>query len=151
MEQSILKSTKKLVNVADDDTSFDLDLLTHINTAFSHLRQLGIGPTAGFFIEDDAPTWADFLPEPDADTPEAETYKPIINAVKNNVALRVRMDFDPPSQWHVLNAMTNQISASDWHLSVLREETAWINPDPEPSKEAYLEELIETVDSQVIR
>jgi hypothetical protein len=51
--------------------------------------------------------------------------------VKNAVAIRVRMDFDPPSQWHVLNAMTNQIAAADWHLSVLREETDWVDPDPE--------------------
>jgi hypothetical protein len=63
MEQSILKSTKKILNLSVDDTSFDLDILTHINSAFSHLHQLGIGPEAGFVVEDADKEWSDFLDE----------------------------------------------------------------------------------------
>jgi hypothetical protein len=82
MEQSILKSTKKILNIGVDDESFDLDILTYINTAFSHLHQLGIGPDEGFVIEDAEATWEDFLgPEP---------ALPILSAVKTNVHLRVR-------------------------------------------------------------
>lgn len=150
MEQSILKSTKKLLGIGDGDSSFDLDVLTHINGAFSHLRQLGIGPATGFFIEDDSLTWKDFLPEPDELNPHVKTYQAVLHAVKTNVLLRVRMGFDPPESWHIMNSLQNQINESDSHLSMLREETDWINPDPRPSREAYLEELIETVDSQVI-
>lgn len=121
MEQSILISTKKILNVDPTDTSFDLDILTHINAAFSHLQQLGIGTEVGFQIEDDTPTWNDFLPnEP--------VY--VISAVKTNVFLRVRSLFDPPAMAHVLVAMQQQLEESDVRLSMLREATDWADPDP---------------------
>jgi hypothetical protein len=122
MEQSILKSTKKILNVSEDDTSFDLDIITHINSAFSHLHQLGIGPDAGFVIEDDSAEWADFLNE------ESPLY--ILSAVKTNVHLRVRSIFDPPQMPHVLTAMQAQLLESDTRLLIMREETGWVDPDP---------------------
>lgn len=122
MEQSILKSTKKILNIGVDDTSFDQDILTHINSAFSHLHQLGIGPDAGFVIEDDAVEWSDFLSE--------ETPLYIISAVKTNVHLQVRSLFDPPQLPHVLTAMQQQLLESDTRLLIMREETEWADPDP---------------------
>src|SRR5438105_14877939 len=124
MEQSILNSTKKLLGVGDGDTSFDLDIITHINAAFSHLFQLGIGPNEGFEIEDDAATWNDFLTESAIPTSVA-----IRNAVKQNVWLRVRLMFDPPEQWHILNSTSNQLTESDARLSTMRESTEWKHPD----------------------
>jgi hypothetical protein len=122
MEQSILKSTKKILNIGVDDESFDLDILTYINTAFSHLHQLGIGPDEGFVIEDAEATWEDFLgPEP---------ALPILSAVKTNVHLRVRAIFDPPQLPHVMSAMQAQLLESDTRLLIMREETAWVNPQP---------------------
>ena len=46
MEQSILKSTKNILGIADDYDVFDLQIMTHINSAFSTLTQLGVGPAA---------------------------------------------------------------------------------------------------------
>ena len=54
MEDSILKSTKKILGISPDDDSFDLDVITHINSAFSVLTDLGIGPDTGFAIADDS-------------------------------------------------------------------------------------------------
>jgi hypothetical protein len=122
MEQSILKSTKKILNLSVDDTSFDLDILTHINSAFSHLHQLGIGPEAGFVVEDADKEWADFLDE--------ETPLYIVSLVKTNVHLRVRSIFDPPQLPHVLTAMQQQLLESDTRLLIMREETEWADPDP---------------------
>ena len=122
MEQSILKSTKKILNLSVDDTSFDLDILTHINSAFSHLQQVGIGPEAGFVVEDAETEWGDFLNE--------ETPLPIISAVKTNVHLRVRSIFDPPQLQHVMTAMQQQLLESDTRLLMMREETGWVDPDP---------------------
>jgi hypothetical protein len=122
MEQSILTSTKKILNIGVDDESFDLDILTYINTAFSHLHQLGIGPDEGFVIEDAEATWEDFL------GPEAAL--PILSAVKTNVHLRVRAIFDPPQLPHVMSAMQAQLLESDTRLLIMREETAWVNPQP---------------------
>jgi hypothetical protein len=122
MEQSILKSTKKLLNIGDDDQSFDLDITTHINTAFFHLHQLGIGPEAGFQIEDDQATWTDFL---------GEDASPLLrNAAKTNIALRVRLIFDPPQLQHLLSSVERQILESDVRMNMLREETDWVDPDP---------------------
>ena len=41
MEQSILNTVKKILGLAPEETVFDLDVITHINTAFSTLYQLG--------------------------------------------------------------------------------------------------------------
>lgn len=122
LEESILKSTKKKLNVDPDDLSFDLDIIDHINTAFSHLQQLGLGPDAGFQIEDDTANWADLF--------TGEPKLPILNALKTNVYLRVRLIFDPPEMSHLLAALERQIQESDWRLNVMREETEWVDPDP---------------------
>lgn len=145
MEQSILKSTKKLLGIGDDDTSFDLDIITHINAAFSHLYQLGIGPENGFEIDDEGPTWDEFLT--DAALP---VIVPVRNAVKTNIALQVRLAFDPPQIWHILNAMNAQLTESDTRLSMMREATEWTNPNPAPSETDEINELIMRLDSQVI-
>jgi hypothetical protein len=123
MEQSILTSTKKTLNIGADDASFDQDILTHINAAFSHLHQLGIGPQNGFIVEDDTKEWGDFLNE--------ETPLPIVSAVKTNVYLQVRLIFDPPQLPHLLSAMERQLLESDVRLSNMRETTEWTNPDPD--------------------
>lgn len=125
MELSILDSTKKVLSIDPADTSFDQDIITHINTALSHLQQLGIGPAAGFVIEDNTLTWEDFLP-----VVAADTYLPILSAVKTNVYLRVRLFFDPPAVSYVLTAMQQQLQESDSRLSMLREATGWVDPNP---------------------
>src|SRR4051794_36627300 len=104
MEESILKSTKKVLGIGDTDLSFDLDIITHINSAFSHLHQGGIGPTAGFQIEGDTALWADFLGK--------TITLPIANAVKTNVYLHVRYIFDPPQLQHLLGALERQMTES---------------------------------------
>lgn len=121
MEQSILTSTKKILGIAEDYTVFDLDIITHINTAFSTLTQLGVGPVAGFMIDDASEEWDDFFVD-DTD------YQ--LNAVKSYVFLRVRQLFDPPSTSYLISATEKQISELEWRLNTHREETEWIDPNP---------------------
>jgi hypothetical protein len=123
MEQSILKSTKKVLGVSDDDPSFDLDIITHINSAFSTLNDLGVGPPMGFAIEDDTTEWAAYLPD------EEDAVK--LAKVKTVVYLRVRLLFDPPTVSYVLDAAQRQLLEAEWRLNVNREETEWVDPDPE--------------------
>jgi hypothetical protein len=121
MEPSILKSTKKILGLADDYTVFDLDIITHINSAFSTLTQLGVGPAAGFAIEDETAEWAafgDFV----TDTQ--------LNSVKTYVYLKVREIFDPPQTSYLSAAMRKQIEELEYRLNVHREETQWVDPDP---------------------
>ena len=119
MEQSILTSTKKILGIAEDYTVFDLDIITHINTAFSTLTQLGVGPVTGFQIEDDEAVWTDFI-ENDLQ----------YNSVKSYVFLRVRQLFDPPSTSYLISAYDKQIQELEWRLNTHREETGWVHPDP---------------------
>lgn len=121
MEPSILKSTKKVLQIADDDTSFDLDILTHINSAFSDLNDIGVGPADGFVIEDDTKNWDDFVPD-------AEKVRQ--SRVKTYVYLKVRLLFDPPATTFHLSAAQEQLKESEWRLSVGREGEDWVDPDP---------------------
>lgn len=119
MENSILKSIKKILGLDSDYTVYDLDVITHINSVFSTLTQLGVGPSAGFMIEDDTATWSDFLDD-----------DPKISSVKTYVYLRVRLIFDPPSTSYVIAALERQITELEWRLNVNREDTQWTDPDP---------------------
>jgi len=122
MEQSILKSTKKILNIGLDDDSFDLDIITHINSAFSVLHDLGVGPQAGFIIEDDLVEWSEYLP---GEEDLVELYK-----VKTAVWLRTRLLFDPPTSAFLLDSLKEQLREQEWRLNVSREETEWVDPDP---------------------
>lgn len=122
METSILTSTKKILGIAPDYTVFDLDIITHINTALSALTSLGVGPAAGFMIEDATADWGEFVDPTDFQ----------FNSVKTYVYLRVRIVFDPPATAFVLDALNKQIEELEWRLNVHREETDWVDPDPAP-------------------
>jgi hypothetical protein len=127
MTDSILNSTKKTLGLAEDYTAFDIDVLMHINSIFSVLNQLGVGPAVGFSIEDDTAVWSDFL-EDDLR----------LNDVKTYMYLRVRMLFDPPTTSFHLSAMKEQIEEFGWRINVYREEEGWTDPNPVPIPEEIL-------------
>jgi hypothetical protein len=110
LSDSILTSTKKVLGIAADYTAFDTDILLHINSVFSTLCQLGIGPELGFAIEDDEAVWTDFL---DSDLR--------LNSVKTYMYLRVRMLFDPPTTSFLQDSMKRQIEEFEWRLNVHHE------------------------------
>lgn len=114
---SILDSTKKVLSVGFDYDVFDSDIIMHINSVFSTLHQLGIGPVEGFMIEDDQAEWDAFLEDSIA-----------LNSIKSYVYLRVRMLFDPPPNSFTQSAMKEQIQELEWRLNVYREGTAWVDP-----------------------
>jgi hypothetical protein len=110
MEQSILISTKKILGLTDEYTAFDFDIITHINSAFSVLSQLGVGPEAGFYIEDGSDLWTDFLPNGN-----------ILNMIKTYMFLKVKILFDPPATSFLITAMNEQLREYEWRISALRE------------------------------
>jgi len=119
METSILNSTKKILGLAEDYTVFDHDVITHINTAFSTLTQLGVGPVGGFMIEGPDEVWGDFLGT------DIE-----LNNVKTYVYLKTRQLFDPPQTSYLISAMERQILELEVRINIHREETGWTDPDP---------------------
>lgn len=112
MDDSILTSTKKILGVDATYTAFDLDIITHINSALSSLNQIGIGPALGLTIEDDSALWSDLGLPPNQE-----------GMVKPYVYLKTRMLFDPPGTGFLVDAMKEQIREHEWRLSTFREET----------------------------
>lgn len=110
---SILQSVKKMLGIAETYTHFDSDLIMHINTIFSVLTQLGVGPKDGFRIEDESAEWTDFLSEKDLQ---------VLEAIKSYMYLRVRLLFDPPQSGIVTEAINKQLSEFEWRLNVAAEE-----------------------------
>jgi hypothetical protein len=130
MENSILISTKKILGIAEDYTAFDLDIITHINSAFSTLTQLGVGPANGFMIEDETAQWSDFITDVSDPYGVSSGDDLQYNSVRTYVFLKVRYLFDPPQTSYLITATEKQIQELEWRLNVHREETGWIDPDP---------------------
>lgn len=109
MDESILTSIKKLLGISEEYTQFDNDIIMHINTVFMNLTQLGVGPSAGFYIEDDSTSWSDFV--------DIENNAPL-QAIKTYIYLKVKLLFDPPLSSSVIEAMNRQIAELEWRLNV---------------------------------
>jgi hypothetical protein len=121
MDTSILNTTKKILGLPAEDESFDLDVITAINSAFSTITDLGVGPEEGFVIEDDEAVWGDLDP----------TLSPVqLSQVKTYVYLSVRLIFDPPQTSFAIAALEKQLVEHQWRLNVRRETTEWVDPDP---------------------
>lgn len=104
---SILTSIKKLLGITEEYENFDQDIITHINSAFMILNQLGVGPKNGFSINDKSSTWDEFIPESSN-----------LEAVKTYVHLKVKLMFDPPLSSTVIEAIKSQINELEWRLNV---------------------------------
>lgn len=108
--ESILNSIKKLLGLTVDQTHFDADIIMHINSVFSVLTQLGVGPAEGFSIDDDLDEWTDFI------TDDAK-----IQLVKSYMYQKVSLLFDPPASSAVLSAKERMISEFEWRLNSIAE------------------------------
>ena len=108
--ESILLSIKKLNNVAPSDKAFDADLIMYTNAALSDLTQVGIGPSEGFFIEDEESTWDEFLPD-----------DPRLEGSKAYIGMKVRLMFDPPTSGFAIDAIKEQLIERLWRLKLVQE------------------------------
>ena len=107
---SILTSIKKMLGIEEEYEHFDPDILMHINSAFSILTQLGVGPDSGFMIMDKNATWDDFIKD------EAQ-----LNLVKSYMFIKVKLLFDPPMSTAVLECYKAQVSEYESRLNVTAE------------------------------
>lgn len=111
--ESILTSIKKLLGIYQDDTSFDPDIIMHINSVFMILRQLGVGPEEGFSIEGEDALWTDFMPN-----------GAMLEGVKSYMYMKVRLLFDPPTTASMFDSMTRLVTEFEWRLNVTAESFA---------------------------
>ena len=115
---SILTSVKKMLGIETEYEHFDADILMHINSVFSVLTQLGVGPASGFTVTDDKTNWVEFMQD-----------EPKLNLVKSYMFLKVKLLFDPPMSSAVLECYKTQISEYEWRLNVAAE-----NDDADPDE-----------------
>lgn len=104
---NILNTVKRAVGIVENYTPFDMQLLLHINSCFTILNQLGIGPK-NLFIADESSSWSDFLVEDSAN----------LELVKSYIYLKVKLLFDPPSSSFVQESMQKQIQEYEWRMNV---------------------------------
>ena len=109
MNESILLSVKKALGLTDDYIYFDRDIIMHINSVFTVLNQLGVGPEAGFFIEDSSASWSDY----------GEMTR--LEFIKSYMYLKVRLLFDPPTSSFVLSSMETMARELEWRINVMAE------------------------------
>ena len=105
--ESILTSIKKLLGIAEEYEHFDADLIMHINSVFSTLHQLGVGPAEPFRIQDEEAIWSDFIQGTSN-----------IESVKSYMYLNVKLLFDPPLTSAVLASYERQIAELTFRLNV---------------------------------
>lgn len=128
MTNSILESTKKVLGFEPEYKAYDLDIMMHINTVFTTLQQLGVGPVNGYMIESDQEEWSDFLGN-----------NLTLNSVKTYVYLRVKLVFDPPPTSFAIAAMEEQVKEQEWRISARREEVAYPWTPPSTSSSSTTE------------
>ena len=104
---NILASIKERIGIAEDDNTFDTDIIDLINSAFADLNDIGVGPSEGFSISDNHDLWDDF----------SEDVR-VLSSVKDFVYLTVKLTFDPPTQSALLTSMENRLKKLEWRLNV---------------------------------
>jgi hypothetical protein len=105
MSTSILDDVKHNLGLLEADTSFDTDVIMHINTAISNLTQLGVGPVEGYEISGAENMWDEFVDDKR------------LNSVKSYIFLKVKLMFDPPGVGFVITSYENQIKELEFRIN----------------------------------
>lgn len=109
--ESILTSVKSMLGLMEDDTTFDADVLFHINSAIATLTQIGVGPTKGFTVTSKADTYEDFI----GDETIPKQFTPLY------IYYKTRLGFDPPSSSSTLECMKEALKETEWRLQIWAE------------------------------
>lgn len=105
MEESILKTVRQFIGPSASYDVFDNTLLIHVNSAFSRLCQLGVGPSTPFRVCDESTTWSDFM-HPDDMPPDVIEY----------ICIQTRLMFDTPGNSTTTNSLKEQAAKLEWLL-----------------------------------
>lgn len=109
INSSILLSIKRMLGgaVSSEDTTFDEELIIHINSVLSELNHMGIG-TTGYIVTGKDNLWSDFF--------GADANGEKFVAAKTLVYFKVRKIFDPPTSAALAQAMNENIEELTWRL-----------------------------------
>lgn len=108
---NILISVKKFCGIddgTDEDSAYTDQIITHINTVFMMLNQMGVGPDGGFKVVDGTETWSAYKGDTNND----------FNGVEDYVKMKTKILFDPqsltPNTMEATNKLLNEI---EWRLN----------------------------------
>lgn len=106
----ILYTIKKMLGViTEDDSAFDTELLIFINATILDLIQNGIGPNSGLVV-DESTLWS-----------EITNNKSDLEALKNYIFIKSKLNFDPPSNSFVQENYNKLKDEILWRLRVQAE------------------------------
>lgn len=112
LDESILTSIKKLLQIPEECSDYNTDVIIFINSVFPTLNQLGVGPKEGYIIVDENNKWSEFLDN-----------NLLLENVKTYIYLSVRILFDPPTSSSVLEAFNKAIDHLGWRIMVQAEQS----------------------------
>lgn len=101
----ILADVKRMLSIEPEVTEFDIDITTHINSAFFVLFELGIGPFIPFYIDTET-TWASF-----------ETIVPK-QVILDYLFLKTKLVFDPPTSSPLIEAIKDRIAELEFRMNI---------------------------------
>lgn len=107
MDDSILMCIKRLLGLSEDYTPFDNEIITHINSVFMTLAQLGVGSGKPFQIRDASTTWHDWLGE------DTSRYQ----GVESYIYYKVKLMWDPPASSAIMDSINRTIQEFEWRLN----------------------------------
>ena len=105
MSDSVLSSTKQMLGISPEDTSFDVNVIMSINTALTILIDLGLTEVEDQIVTSDKMTWDELL-----------GGRTDIEYVKTYIYQKVKMIFDPPTSTAAIDAMQRSISELEWRI-----------------------------------
>ena len=114
LDDSVLTTIRTMLGPEEDYKDFDPEIIPHINSAFQRLKQLGVGPTSNFRIEDEDATWGDFFGDEES----------VQDMVVPFIFLKVKTLFDPPTSSIASEAYKSEIDKLEWLMNV-DAETDW--------------------------
>lgn len=104
---SILNLVKEKLGLMPEDTSFDNQIIACINSVFSILYQLGVGPKPAYRITSAANTWDEFITDPN------------LEFVKDYIWMKVKLMFDTTAMsGSAVESLKNLIQEFEWRLNV---------------------------------
>lgn len=109
LSDSILSSVKKLIGISEEDESFDVDIMLHINAASSILFQLGVLRTS-YTVTSKEDTYSDLIPGGTED---------VINQIKMYYVYKTKLGFDSSTLTStVIQVLKEMIAEAEYRLMI---------------------------------
>ena len=106
---NVLQTIKKVLGIANEDPSFDHDIILYINSAIGILHQLGVSEDITDMIIDQDTSWTELFGERDD-----------LEIVKTYIGFMVKRMFDPPTNSAAIGALDRMISEFEWRINNMR-------------------------------